>query len=100
LKKRAGLARCFVCHSTGTNFRMQPLAPGSAAWSEEASRRNFEAVRRVVVPGDVEASRLLMQPLASEAGGDPFHPGGKHFASRDDPEWRALAAWVRGGSMR
>lgn len=95
-RKRAGLARCFVCHSTGTNFRMQPLPPGSTSWSEEASRRNFEAVQRVVVPGDPLSSRLLMQPLASEAGGDPFHPGGKHWTSQDDPEWQTLAAWVRG----
>jgi len=28
LNKRKGLARCFVCHSQGTTFRLQPLAPG------------------------------------------------------------------------
>lgn len=97
LRKRAGLARCYVCHSQGTNFRIAPLPPGSTTWSDDGSRQNFEAVRRLVVPGDPLSSRLLMQPLASEAGGDPFHPGGKHWASRDDPEWQTLASWVRGG---
>jgi hypothetical protein len=96
-RKRAGLARCFVCHSQGTNFRIEPLAVGSGVWSEEASRKNFESVQRLVVPGEPLASRLLMQPLASAAGGDPFHPGGKHWATQDDPEFQALATWVRGG---
>jgi hypothetical protein len=98
-RKRAGLARCFVCHSQATNFRIEPLAKGSGTWSEDASRKNFEAVQRLVVPGEPLASRLLMQPLASAAGGDPFHPGGKHWAAQDDPEFQALAAWVRGRSV-
>jgi len=34
-------------------------------------------------------------PLAAEAGGIAFHPGG-NWASQDDPEWRILADWVRG----
>jgi hypothetical protein len=96
LDKRPGLARCYVCHSQGTNFRLQPLPAGRTAWTDEESRRNLEAVRRLVVPGDPRSSRLLMMPLAAEAGGDPFHPGGKRWASETDPEWQALAAWVRG----
>ncbi len=94
--KREGLARCSICHSQTTNFRLQKLPPGRTAWNDEESRRNFDAVQRLVVSGDPLASRLLMMPLAAEAGGDPFHPGGKHWVSRDDPEWQALAAWVRG----
>ena len=97
LYKRKGLARCYVCHSQGTTFRLQPLAAGSASWSEEESRRNFDAARRLVIPGNPHASRLLTMPLAAEAGGVPFHPGGKHWTSQDDPEWQVLAAWVRGG---
>jgi hypothetical protein len=96
LAKRKGLARCYVCHSQGTTFRLQPLSPGSASWTEEASRKNFEAVRRLVVPDNPQASRLLMMPLAADAGGVPFHPGGKHWASQNDPEWQTLAAWLRG----
>src|SRR5436853_1373219 len=96
LAKRPGNARCYVCHSIGTPFRLQRLSPGSTDWNDEQSRRNFEAAQREVVPGDPQASRLLMHPLAAEAGGDPFHGGGKHWASRNDREWRAMAEWVRG----
>jgi len=95
LKKRKGLARCYVCHSQGTAFRLQPLSPGSPSWNESESRRNFEATLPFVVPGNPLASRLLTMPLAAEAGGVAFHPGGKHWASQDDPEWQTLAAWLR-----
>ena len=98
LNKRQGLARCYVCHSQGTNFRLQSLSAGRTTWTEDESRRNFEAVQRVVVPGDPVVSRLLMMPLAEEAGGDSFHPGGKHWNSQNDPEWQTLSTWVRGGN--
>jgi hypothetical protein len=96
LDKRDGFARCYVCHSQGTPFRLQSLDSGSTTWTEEQSRRNFEAVQRLIVPGDPTSSRLLMMPLAAEAGGDPFHPGGKRWQSQNDAEWRMLASWVRG----
>ena len=100
LEKRAGHARCVVCHTRATTpFRLQPLTPGSASWSDEESRRNFEAAGRLVVAGDPVRSRLLTMPLAEEAGGNPFHPGGKHWASQDDPEWRILSSWVAAASM-
>jgi hypothetical protein len=95
LAKRPGHARCVACHSTGTPLRLQPLSPGSTTWTEEESRKNFEAVRRVAVPGNLN-SRILIHPLAEEAGGDFFHNGGKHFQSQNDPEWQALKAWVLG----
>ena len=44
-------------------MRLQPLSPGSTTWSEEESRKNFDAVRRMVVPGSVK-SMLLVHPLA------------------------------------
>jgi len=94
LDKRTGLARCYVCHSQGTPFRLQALSPGHASWNDEESQQNFAAIQRLVVPGDPASSRLLMMPLAIEAGGDPFHPGGKRWASQDDPEWQMLAKWV------
>jgi len=96
LKKRKGLARCYVCHSQGTAFRLQLLSSGSRSWNETESRRNFEATLPFVVPGNPLASRLLTMPLAAEAGGVAFHPGGKHWSSQDDPEWQTLAAWLRG----
>ncbi len=52
-----------------------------------------------MIPGNPDASRLLLHPLTAAAGGDPAHDGGKHWASKDDPEWRTLAAWVRGATL-
>jgi hypothetical protein len=97
LARREGHARCIACHTTASNMRLQPLPAGSATWSDDASRKNFDAVRRTVVPGSVK-SRLLMHPLATEAGGDFFHNGGKHFASQDDREWTVLKDWVMGAN--
>jgi len=99
LQKRPGHARCIVCHENGTP-RLEELSPGATTWNEEQSRKNFEAWQRVVAPGDPMASRLLMHPLAPQAGGDPFHAGGKHWTSQSDPEWQTLAAWVRTGSAQ
>ncbi len=96
MTKRAGAARCVVCHSSRSLFRLQPLPPGGATWNEEQSRRNFEVARRMVEPGHPMGSRLLLLPLAEQAGGNSFHPGGKHWADRTDPDWQALANWVNG----
>ena len=93
LAKRPGHARCIACHASGTPLRLQPLSPGSTTWNDEQSRKNFEAVRRVVVPGSAK-SMLLVHPLAERAGGDFFHSGGKHWDSQNDPEWQTLKAWV------
>lgn len=98
LKKRDGHARCYTCHRSRAQFHLQTLSPGAETWSEEQSRQNFAVARRLTVPGNPEKSRLLEMPLAEEAGGTAFHPGGKHFDSREDPEWKTLAEWVRGTS--
>jgi hypothetical protein len=93
-EKRPGHARCITCHSTGTAFRLIRLPQGRQAYTDEESRKNFEAASRMVLPGVPLKSRLLTMPLAHEAGGTEFHPGGKHWESQSDPEWKALAAWV------
>src|SRR5437763_6786606 len=69
LAKRVGHARCVTCHSTGTPLRLQPLASGAAMWNDEQARKNFEAVQREVLPGVPLKSRLLIHPLATDAGG-------------------------------
>ena len=97
--KRPGHARCVSCHASGTPMRLQPMTPGAGTWSDEDSRKNYDVVRLKVIPGNPDASRLLLHPLAAAAGGDPAHDGGKHWASKDDPEWRTLAAWVRGATL-
>lgn len=96
LHKRENLARCYVCHSQGTPLVIQEMSPGATTWNDEQSRKNFEVIRRVVVMGNPMRSRLLTMPLAEEAGGVSFHPGGKHWTSTNDPEFRVLAAWING----
>jgi len=100
LTKRAGHARCVVCHTTNNAaFHLVPLAPGSTTWTEEQSRRNFELVQRVAMPGYLE-SKLLKHPLAEEAGGDPHHGGGQQFSSQQDPEWLTLKTFVLGETVK
>jgi hypothetical protein len=73
------------------------LSPGMSFWTEEQSRRNFEVVSKLVVPGDPQSSLFLRMPLAPEAGGlADTHQGGRQFASQDDPDWKNMEAWVRG----
>jgi hypothetical protein len=96
LKKRPNHARCAACHTaSASNFQLQPLDSGATSWTEAQSRLNFEVVSRLVVPGDPSKSRLTIHPLAPEAGGDDFHGGGRQFESKDDPDWKTIADWIR-----
>ena len=99
LKKRPGLARCVTCHEHGTP-PLQPIAPVATSWTEEQSRKNFQIWKLFVVPGSPDKSKILLHPLAKSAGGDKFHAGGRHWQSKDDPEWRTLADWVRGATIK
>jgi hypothetical protein len=100
LKKRSGHTRCYVCHGEGSNnaFRLEKLPAAEKFWNEEQSRRNFTTVSALVNPGDPATSRLLMQPLAPEAGGNVFHSGGRQFASKNDPDYKVLIQWVNGAT--
>src|ERR1700752_5076173 len=74
LKKRwPDHARCYVCHEVsrhaGGPLSLERLLPGTSSWTEEQSRRNFETVSKLVVPGDPLSSMILLMPLAPEAGG-------------------------------
>lgn len=96
IKKRGEHARCYACHSQNeTFFHLQRMASGSTTWTEEQSRLNFQNASHLVTPGDTDDSILLLHPLAPEAGGDPFHSGGRQFESKDDPDWKTIAEWVR-----
>jgi len=97
LKKKAGHTRCVVCHSESNNFlRLEPMSHGAKTWTDEQSRKNFEAVSKLVNPGEPMVSRLLMHPLAPEGGGDVFHSGGRQFMSVNDPDWKTMADFVNG----
>jgi hypothetical protein len=102
LKKRSeDHARCYVCHQVmrhgGGPLSLDMLPAGASFWTEEQSRHNFEAVSKLVVPGNPDLSLFLRMPLAPEAGGlADTHQGGRQFASQDDPDWKNMKAWVMG----
>ena len=97
LKKRPDHVRCYVWQSESSSaFKLEKLPPGSKVWDEEQSRKIFEMASKLVVPGNPDASQLLRQPLAPQAGGNAYHSGGRQFSSKDEPEWKTLAAWVNG----
>lgn len=101
LKKRPDHVRCYVCHSESNSaFKLEKLPEGKTSWSEEQSRRQFESVSRLVVPGEPAKSLLLLRPLAPEAGGYAYHSGGRQFKSQNDPEWKILAQWVNGQKLK
>jgi hypothetical protein len=100
LTKRPRHARCYVCHAESNNaLHLEKLLANETFWTEAQSRLNFETVSKLANPGDPSTSRLLLHPLAPEAGGDVFHSGGRQFASKQDPAWRTLAAWVNGATL-
>ncbi len=97
LQKRPGHTRCYFCHVESNNgLHLQKLLPGHDTWTEEQSRKNFDVVSKLVNPGEPDTSRLLLHPLAPEGGGDAFHSGGRQFADKNDPQWKAIAAWING----
>jgi YVTN family beta-propeller protein len=97
LKQRPGHARCYSCHSLSNRvFHLDTLSPGATDWSAEQSQKNYQSALQLIVPGHPESSWLLLHPLAPEAGGHPFHSGGRQFESKDDPDWQTLFEWVVG----
>jgi len=101
LTKRAGHARCVMCHAEANNMlRLQKLPQGQTTWSEEDTRKNFETVSKIVEAADDPLkSKILLHPLAPEAGGDAFHSGGRQFANKNDPNWKTIAAWAKGATL-
>jgi YVTN family beta-propeller protein len=94
-------ARCYSCHERYKHpkgFHLEALSPGSSFWTEEQSRKNFQVLSQLVVPGKPLSGLFPFRPLAPEAGGDAvhIHGGGRQFASQDDPDWQTFAQWVRG----
>ena len=101
LTKRAGHARCVMCHAEANNaFRLEKLPTGQETWTEEQSRKNFDTVLKLVqATDDPLKSKMLVHPLAPEAGGDAFHSGGRQFANKNDPLWKTIAAWANGATL-
>jgi hypothetical protein len=101
LTKRAGHARCVMCHAEANNMlRLQKLPEGQTMWSEEDTRKNFETVSKIVnAVDDPLTAKILVHPLAPEAGGDAFHSGGRQFADKNDPYWNTIAEWAKGATL-
>jgi hypothetical protein len=100
LTKRPGHAPCVMCHAEANNMlRLQKL-PHGQTWSEEDTRKNFDTVSKIVEAADDPLqSKILMHPLAPEAGGDAFHNGGRQFENKDDPSWKVIADWAKGAKL-
>ena len=101
LTKRATHARCVMCHAGANNMlHLEALPEGQTAWTEEQTRKNFDTVAKIVQAADDPlASKILLHPLAPEAGGDAFHSGGRQFASKNDPNWKTIAQWAQGATL-
>jgi hypothetical protein len=92
---RPGQLPCTSCHGGG-QAGFAPAAANGTSWSEAEARRGFQAIQRLIVPGNPEQSRWMLKPLHPEGGGSYTHNGVRRWPSRNDPEWQMLAAWVRG----
>jgi hypothetical protein len=102
LTKRDGHARCVMCHAEANNMlHLQKLPEGQTTWSEEDTRKNFDTVSKIVQSvDDPLTAKILLHPLAPEAGGDAFHSGGRQFADRNDPYWKTIADWAKGATLK
>ncbi len=95
MKKRPGHSPCTTCHTGANNFlHLEEIPKGATFWTEEQSRKQFESISKLVTPANKAESRLLIHPLAPEAGGDLFHSGGRQFADKNDPDYKILMQWV------
>lgn len=101
LTKRAGHARCVMCHADANNMlRLQKLPDGQTTWNDEDTRKNFDTVAKIVnAVDDPLTAKILLHPLAPEAGGDAFHSGGRQFANKNDHYWKTIAEWAKGATL-
>jgi hypothetical protein len=90
-----------MCHAEANNMlRLQKLPEGQTTWSEDDTRKNFETVSKIVnAVDDPLNAKILLHPLAPEAGGDAFHSGGRQFANKNDPYWKTISEWAKGATL-
>src|SRR5271156_405249 len=102
LEKRPGHAPCVVCHAeSNTILRLEKLPDGQSTWTEEQTRKNFDTVAKIVqAVDDPLTAKILVHPLAPEAGGDAFHSGGRQFAGKNDPNYKIIAASPQGATLK
>jgi hypothetical protein len=90
-----------MCHAGANNMlHLQELSPGATSWNEDQTRKNFDTVSKIVQAADDPLqSKILIHPLAPEAGGDVYHSGGRQFADKNDPYWKTIAEWAQGAKL-
>ena len=101
LEKRPGHAPCVMCHAEANNMlKLQKLPEGQSAWGEEDTRKNFDTVSKIInAVDDPMTAKILIHPLAPEAGGDAYHSGGRQFANKNDPLWKTIAEFAKGATL-
>ena len=101
LAKRPDHAPCVMCHADANNMlHLEKLSEGQTTWTEEQTRKNFDTVAKIVqAVDDPLTAKILVHPLAPEAGGDAFHSGGRQFAGKNDPDWKIIAQWAQGATL-
>ncbi len=92
---RYGQLPCTSCHAGGL-AGFAPVGASGGALTEAEARQGFEALQRLIVPGNPEQSRFLLKPLHPDGGGSYAHNGVRRWQNRSNPEWQTLAAWIRG----
>jgi hypothetical protein len=92
---REGHIRCSNCHSSGL-IGFAPVPQSGSTWSDAEAKRAFQTITRLIIPGNPEQSRFMLKPLHPDGGGSYSHNGPRRWGTRDDPEWRMLAEWIRG----
>jgi hypothetical protein len=101
LMKRPGHSPCVVCHAEANNqLSLQKLPEGQSSWTDEQSHKNFDVVTKMInAVDDPLTAKILLHPLAPEAGGDAFHSGGRQFKDKNDPLWKTIAAFAKGAKL-
>jgi hypothetical protein len=90
-----GQLPCTSCHAGGqAGFAPRSTSGGILTVAE--ARQGFEALQRLIVPGDPMMSRFILKPLHPDGGGSYAHNGVRRWRNRSDTEWQTLAAWIRG----
>lgn len=79
-----------ACHGGGIRGTYELSPPGARSLSFD-----FEQTALQVDPYDPASSPILTKPLAEAAGGVPHQH--EPFASEDDPDYQAIAAWIAAG---
>ena len=85
----------------GGPLSLEMLTPGASFWTEEQSRRNFETVSKLVVPGNPSLSLFLRMPNGAGSGRTRrYSPGRQTICLRGRPgleEHEGVGAWRKGG---